>query len=98
MIRRPPRSTLEQSSAASDVYKRQRYEVVCEKDVHTLIRLHPLTGRTHQLRVHCASKEGLGMPILGDDLYGHHADRLYLHAASLRFDDIKVEIIPQFHS
>ena len=75
-----------------------RYEVVGEKDGHTLIRLHPLTGRTHQLRVHCASKEGLGMPILGDDLYGHHADRLYLHAASLRFDDIKVEIIPQFHS
>lgn len=73
------------------------YETVGEKDGHTIIRLQPLTGRTHQLRVHCASKEGLGMPILGDDLYGHHADRLYLHAASLRFGSVKVEIIPQFY-
>lgn len=49
------------------------------------IELHPLTGRTHQLRVHCASSEGLGRPIIGDDLYGHPSSRLFLHAARLTF-------------
>ena len=50
------------------------------------VRLKPLTGRTHQLRVHCAHPDGLGMPILGDPLYGSEpADRMYLHAASLTF-------------
>ena len=48
--------------------------------------LTPLTGRTHQLRVHCAHREGLGCPIKGDALYGHPSDRLYLHAESLTFD------------
>ena len=49
----------------------------------TLVSLYPLTGRTHQLRVHCAHNEGLGCPILGDPLYGHgcHTSRMYLHAA-----------------
>ena len=49
----------------------------------TLVSLYPLTGRTHQLRVHCAHNEGLGGPILGDPLYGHgcHTSRMYLHAA-----------------
>ena len=46
---------------------------------------HPLTGRTHQLRVHSASPEGLNAPILGDRLYGHIADRLYLHAEAIDF-------------
>jgi len=49
------------------------------------IELHPLTGRTHQLRVHCAHQQGLSRPIKGDVLYGHAADRLYLHAAVLCF-------------
>ena len=50
---------------------------------HTLVSLYPLTGRTHQLRVHCAHNYGLGCPILGDPLYGHgcHTSRMYLHAA-----------------
>ena len=49
---------------------------------HTLVSLYPLTGRTHQLRVHCAHNYGLGCPILGDPLYGHgcHTSRMYLHA------------------
>ena len=50
-----------------------------------VVELHPLTGRTHQLRVHCAHAEGLNRPIKGDNLYGHRADRLYLHAASIAF-------------
>lgn len=67
------------------------YKVIGEYQGHTILRLHPLTGRTHQLRLHCASKEGLGMPILGDDLYGNRADRLYLHAYSICFNGMNVE-------
>ena len=60
------------------------YEIIGE-DEHgrTIVQLHPLTGRTHQLRVHCAHQQGLNCPILGDTLYGHPADRLHLHAAAL---------------
>ncbi|MBE6295055.1 MAG: RluA family pseudouridine synthase [Bacteroidales bacterium] len=50
-----------------------------------LVRFEPLTGRTHQLRVHSAYKDGLDVPIVGDALYGRLADRLMLHAASLEF-------------
>ena len=57
------------------------YRVVGEH----VVELHPLTGRTHQLRVHCAHAEGLGRPIQGDNLYGRRADRLYLHAARIAF-------------
>jgi len=44
------------------------------------VYLYPKTGRTHQLRVHCAHSEGLNTPIIGDDLYGTRANRLHLHA------------------
>ena len=49
------------------------------------VALYPETGRTHQLRVHCAHHEGLGCPIKGDNLYGTPSDRLYLHAESIEF-------------
>ena len=49
------------------------------------IALYPLTGRTHQLRVHCAHPDGLGTPIIGDNLYGQRAERLWLHAEYLEF-------------
>ena len=49
------------------------------------IELYPLTGRTHQLRIHCAHPEGLGSPIIGDNLYGQRAERLWLHATHLEF-------------
>lgn len=49
------------------------------------IYLYPHTGRTHQLRVHCAHADGLNNPIQGDELYGTRADRLYLHAEELSF-------------
>ena len=52
---------------------------------YTRIVFYPLTGRTHQLRVHAAHPEGLGCPILGDELYGKKADRLYLHADYIEF-------------
>lgn len=51
----------------------------------THVHLFPLTGRTHQLRVHCAHKDGLGLPITGDELYGQKAERLQLHAERLEF-------------
>ena len=51
-----------------------------------LLALWPHTGRTHQLRVHCAHAEGLGCPIVGDELYGKKADRLYLQAQAIAFD------------
>jgi len=57
------------------------YEMISENRV----ALQPLTGRTHQLRMHCAHPDGLGCPIMGDELYGRPADRLYLHAESLEF-------------
>ena len=49
------------------------------------VALYPQTGRTHQLRIHCAHPDGLGRPIVGDELYGTKADRLYLHAAEIWF-------------
>ncbi len=56
------------------------YKVIASDGKHSLVRLQPHTGRTHQLRVHMAY---LGTPIHGDRVYGKAADRLYLHAASL---------------
>ncbi len=50
-----------------------------------LVALYPQTGRTHQLRIHCAHPDGLGCPIKGDELYGTKADRLYLHASEIWF-------------
>ncbi|MGB0165550.1 MAG: pseudouridine synthase [Luteibaculum sp.] len=61
------------------------WEKIEERGAKTLVNLFPKTGRTHQLRVHCAHKKGLNTPILGDDLYGARKDRLYLHAAYLKF-------------
>lgn len=63
------------------------YEVLrLREDGAAFVRLIPYTGRTHQLRVHCAHPAGLGRPILGDRLYGGSpAERLMLHAAYLSF-------------
>ncbi len=63
-----------------------RYEVLKRtKDGRTLIAFYPLTGRTHQLRVHAAHPKGLHCPIVGDELYGKKAERLCLHAERLEF-------------
>ena len=50
-----------------------------------IVALYPQTGRTHQLRIHCAHPDGLGRPIKGDELYGTKGDRLMLHAAEIWF-------------
>ena len=62
-----------------------RYEVLAYEDGCTRVAFYPLTGRTHQLRVHAAHVRGLNAPIRGDALYGQKSDRLYLHAERLEF-------------
>lgn len=61
------------------------YRVLAYAGGRTRIAFYPLTGRTHQLRVHAAHRLGLHCPIAGDELYGKKADRLYLHAEYLEF-------------
>lgn len=61
------------------------WRVLERTEQYTRIEFTPVTGRTHQLRVHAAHPLGLNAPILGDELYGRKADRLYLHAEYLEF-------------
>lgn len=61
------------------------YRILKCTDKYTRIAFYPLTGRTHQLRVHAAHPKGLNCPIIGDELYGKKADRLYLHAEYIEF-------------
>lgn len=62
-----------------------KFRVLSREGNTTRILFSPITGRTHQLRVHAAHHLGLGCPILGDDLYGTKSTRLYLHAQELIF-------------
>ena len=62
-----------------------QYQILDIENGYTRVALYPQTGRTHQLRVHCAHQEGLNCPIVGDGLYGKKGERLYLHAAELWF-------------
>lgn len=64
---------------------RTNYSVIERVNGKTRVYFYPVTGRTHQLRVHSAHSLGLNCPIVGDDLYGLRAERLYLHAESLTF-------------
>lgn len=78
------------------------WKVIDRTDSTTRIRFFPITGRTHQLRVHAAHTNGLNAPIIGDDLYGKKADRLYLHAESIEFfhpvskELMHIQIDPEF--
>ncbi|ALM50644.1 pseudouridine synthase [Flavobacterium psychrophilum] len=62
-----------------------KWKVIETKETTTKVHFWPLTGRTHQLRMHAAHELGLNAPIVGDDLYGTSDERLYLHAAYLEF-------------
>ena len=64
---------------------RTRFEVVGIENEKTRIHFYPITGRTHQLRVHASHFKGLNTPIIGDDLYGTKETRLKLHAAYIAF-------------
>ncbi|MBQ2736043.1 MAG: RluA family pseudouridine synthase, partial [Clostridia bacterium] len=77
------------------------YEVIDEGNGLCLVRAYPITGRTHQLRVHFS---GIGCPILGDSLYGEASEeisRQALHGHSLEFDNPfkgeRVRITDQLH-
>lgn len=61
------------------------YHVLSRQADYTRIAFYPLTGRTHQIRVHAAHALGLNCPIVGDSLYGKASDRLYLHAECIEF-------------
>ena len=61
------------------------WKVISRNNKQTRIHFFPVTGRTHQLRVHAAHASGLNTPIIGDDLYGVKRDRLYLHAEWIEF-------------
>ena len=62
-----------------------KWEVIERKNGKTKIHFYPISGRTHQLRVHASHTLGLNIPIIGDDLYGKKSDRLFLHADTLEF-------------
>ena len=67
-----------------------------------IVALYPQTGRTHQLRIHCAHPDGLSNPIVGDELYGTKGQRLCLHAAEIWFkhpisgEEMHFETTPDF--
>lgn len=61
------------------------WEIIERTATQTRVYFYPITGRTHQLRVHAAHQLGLNTPIVGDDLYGTKAHRLHLHAESITF-------------
>jgi len=63
-----------------------KWEKIEVRNNQTLVYFYPITGRTHQLRVHASHELGLKTPIVGDDLYGKKANRLHLHAESLTFE------------
>ncbi|MCC5647108.1 RluA family pseudouridine synthase [Nostoc sp. CHAB 5824] len=69
------------------------FQVMAREGDYTRVEFTPLTGRTHQLRVHAADTQGLGITILGDRFYGCRAvtSRLHLHARELRFEHPQLE-------
>lgn len=78
------------------------WEVLERKAGRTRLALYPVSGRTHQLRVHCAHPDGLNTPILGDELYGIARDRLHLHAERITFvhpisrEEVTFSVEPNF--
>jgi tRNA pseudouridine32 synthase/23S rRNA pseudouridine746 synthase len=79
-----------------------RWKVIERREQHTKVHFFPITGRTHQLRVHASHPKGLNTPIIGDDLYGKRDKRLHLHAEYLEFvhpkteKTMKIKVKPDF--
>lgn len=78
------------------------WELIERKNQKTKVFFYPVTGRTHQLRVHAAHASGLNTPIVGDDLYGTKSSRLHLHAESITFkhpatkEEMTIQVHPEF--
>lgn len=66
-------------------HAKTHWEVIARDNNSTRVYFYPVTGRTHQLRIHAAHKNGLNAPIEGDELYGDGKGRLKLHAERLCF-------------
>jgi 23S rRNA pseudouridine1911/1915/1917 synthase len=86
-VGRDDRDRKKMAATRDGQYARTMYRVAETYKSHTLLEIHPYTGRTHQIRVHLA---WLGYPVVGDTTYGHRHQRLlqdrhFLHAARLRF-------------
>ena len=77
---------------------RTRFEVVGIENEKTRIHFYPITGRTHQLRVHASHFKGLNTPIIGDDLYGTKDTRLKLHAAYIAFKHPKTNKLVRYNA
>lgn len=77
-----PRQVVDRENGKEAITK---YRVLEHRGNRTLVEFIPLTGRTHQLRVHASHPQGLNCPIVGDMLYGTASDRLHLHAHTLCF-------------
>ena len=90
-----PRQMVSQNNGKPAITK---FEVINKKNGKTLIYLYPKTGRTHQLRVHCAYYEGLNSPIVGDTLYGKKDKRLCLHAEYIKFTHPRTKEHLEFQS
>jgi tRNA pseudouridine32 synthase/23S rRNA pseudouridine746 synthase len=81
---------------------RTKWEVIQRSSNQTRVYFYPITGRTHQLRVHAAHPMGLNIPIVGDDLYGQKKQRLFLHAESIDFlhpitkERLLIQVDPEF--
>ncbi|WP_445748501.1 pseudouridine synthase [Polaribacter sp.] len=78
------------------------WEIISKENDKTRVYFYPITGRTHQLRVHAAHKNGLNAPIVGDDLYGKKGKRLHLHAEFIEFlhpktmEKMSFSVAPEF--
>ena len=92
------RVDLAQGKPAHTLYEVLRIVTLDDGSRTALLRLTPTTGRTHQLRVHCAHADGLHAPIIGDPLYGLPGRRLCLHATILEFDHPTLHRRMHFHS
>ena len=79
-----------------------KYKTIRKSDNQTRVEFEPITGRTHQLRLHAAHFRGLNAPIIGDTLYGKRSNRLMLHASWIKFlhpitkKTIEIESTPDF--
>ncbi|RUA28082.1 MAG: RNA pseudouridine synthase, partial [Bacteroidetes bacterium] len=74
------------------------WRLVNQNEEKSMVTFIPVTGRTHQLRVHAAHPQGLDSPIVGDTLYGEKAERLMLHAEFIQFKHPKSQEVLIFEN
>ncbi|SMG43129.1 tRNA pseudouridine32 synthase / 23S rRNA pseudouridine746 synthase [Marivirga sericea] len=75
-----------------------KWKLIHQNEAQSMVTFIPVTGRTHQLRVHAAHPQGLDAPIVGDTLYGNKSERLMLHAEYIQFKHPKSKEVLSFES